>query len=161
MPMNTTVLYPVDTVKVFTQTSLQTCNRSAIAKAPYDRLSSPASSVNTLISATIPKVKGTKDYSAAFGALQTSYGFAGHAPTPQPERQTSPKPRASKRNFFFILGRRSPNTPDVANCTEQPVGEKRPSQSQKGYAAAYTPTSYGLPAGSAAVPQEHWRSGVA
>ncbi|KAJ7493288.1 hypothetical protein B0H11DRAFT_1911211 [Mycena galericulata] len=54
---------------------------------------------NTSISSRAPlnKAAPVKDFQAAFATLQSTYGFAGAAPSPAPARKPTPSPVPSRK----------------------------------------------------------------
>ncbi|EIN03750.1 hypothetical protein PUNSTDRAFT_47936 [Punctularia strigosozonata HHB-11173 SS5] len=140
MPMHTTVLYPASTLSVFSQ------NHST---SP----ASPASSTATLLSSSSNSAPAKKDYFVALGVMQSTYGFAGMAAAP------TPKTKPSKRSLRAVLGLRSSCQPE----SNAPIKKSLIKKEKKDYGAAFgkMSASHGFPAGSAAVPQGHWRSGLA
>jgi hypothetical protein len=123
-----------------------------------------SSVTNTLPDSTASMT--SKDYFATLGAMESAYGFAGtgFAPTPSAEfgpRSAAPKSRSSKMTLRSLFGSQGANVV-VLQPQFQSISNSAASGT-KDYNAAFARMSsaFGLPAGGAAVPRGHWRSGVA
>jgi hypothetical protein len=146
MPINTIVSYSASTTSFSTQD---------VASA---RSSSPTSTISLTSKPANSTTLSTKDYFAAFGTLESTYGFAGMGAAPTPiSKSAALKPKSIKKNVGSLFGGRSFDAPepDMASKTSVP--------GTKDYDATFAnmSSSFGLPGSGAAIPQRHWRTGAA
>lgn len=148
MPMHPTPLYDASTVRVFIQPPSKASKVAGLASA--------SSSTATLVHPALPITKGAqKNYAAAFGELQSTYGFGGATPGPTPRRKIfkDASKRSTLRSFFRV--RSSSST-----SSDRPGPEPSAAPAvEKDYSGAFgqLSSSYGFGGAAPAVPGKNLR----
>ncbi|KAF8887683.1 hypothetical protein CPB85DRAFT_1334961 [Mucidula mucida] len=107
-----------------------TAPRTSLTRADYpdrEMSNSPYTGSTTSFSSSAPLNPNPppKDFSAAFASLQSTYGFAGQAPSPSPSPSQKPKSPSSSSSLFAKLGLRSTRPSSSTTPSSQPQKEQQ------------------------------------
>ncbi|KAJ8690500.1 hypothetical protein PTI98_011925 [Pleurotus ostreatus] len=137
----------------FTRSHNTTMSKSSVTSSPS---TSSLQLTTSSASSTIPLRSSVarKDYSAAFGALQSTYGMgAGQLSSSMPTPKTKPSKPFQLGSLFRHSARPLPTVPD-SHSTENTTA--RPSKSPKDYEAAFGALSSSRGLGQPSLSSGNW-----